>query len=139
MAFFGYPEAPGLDSTENARRSALDATAAAVEMQAALKRLNERWTAQGRQPIAIRIGVNTGYAIVGDMGSRTRREFTLLGRNVNLAQRLESNCPRGGVLLSARTAALVRDQFALDAPTSIKVKGFDQDVEVCTVRLPDMG
>jgi len=137
MAFFGYPEAPGLDSTENARRSALDAVAAAVEMQAALRRLNLRWRSQGRQEIAIRIGVNTGHAIVGDMGSRTRREFTLLGRNVNLAQRLESNCPRGGVLVSARTAALVRDQFGLDAPTSIKVKGFDKDVEVCTVRLPE--
>jgi len=139
MAFFGYPEAPGLDSTENARRSALDAVAAAVEMQAALKRLNQRWRSQGRQEIAIRIGVNTGHAIVGDMGSRTRREFTLLGRNVNLAQRLESNCPRGGVLVSARTAALVRDQFGLDAPTALKVKGFDKEVEACTVRLPETG
>jgi len=139
MAFFGYPEAPGLDSVENARRSALDAVAAAVEMQAALARLNDRWEAQGRQRIAIRIGVNTGYAVVGDMGSRTRREFTLLGRNVNLAQRLESNCPRGGVLLSARTAALVRDQFAVNPPAAIKVKGFDHDVDVCTVRLPETG
>jgi len=74
---------------------------------------------------------------VGDMGSKTRREFTLLGRNVNLAQRLESNAPRGGVLLSARTAALVRDHFSLTEPARIKVKGFDQEVEVCSVRLPE--
>jgi adenylate cyclase len=137
MAFFGYPEAAGVDSTENARRSALSAVSAAVEMQAALLGLNARWQAQGRQPVAIRIGVNTGYAIVGDMGSRTRREFTLLGRNVNLAQRLESNCPRGGVLVSSRTAALVRGRFALDEPYSLKVKGFDAEVEVCTIRLPE--
>ncbi|MHC1700392.1 MAG: CHASE2 domain-containing protein [Humidesulfovibrio sp.] len=137
MAFFGYPEAPGVDSVENARRSAVSAVSAAVDMQAALKRLNARWRSQGRNEILIRIGVNTGHCIVGDMGSKTRREFTLLGRNVNLAQRLESNAPRGGVLLSARTAALVRDHFSLNEPARIKVKGFDQEVEVCSVRLPE--
>lgn len=137
MAFFGYPEAPGVDSVENARRSAVAAVSAAVDMQAALKRLNARWRAQGRHEIQIRIGVNTGHCIVGDMGSKTRREFTLLGRNVNLAQRLESNAPKGGVLLSARTAALVRDHCTLNQPAQIKVKGFDQEVEVCSVHLPE--
>ena len=137
MAFFGYPEAEGVDSVENARRSALAAVAAAVDMQAALKRLNARWRAQGRHEIQIRIGVNTGHCVVGDMGSRSRREFTLLGRNVNLGQRLESNAPKGGVLLSARTAALVRDRFSLGEPAQIKVKGFDQDVEVVSVVLPE--
>ncbi len=139
MAFFGYPESPSLDSVENARRSALSAVACAVDMQAALRRLNTRWRSQGRHEITIRIGVNTGHCIVGDMGSTSRREFTLLGRNVNLAQRLESNAPKGGILLSARTAALVRDQFGLDEPQHIKVKGFDQEVEVVTVRLPEDG
>ncbi|MBU1229841.1 MAG: adenylate/guanylate cyclase domain-containing protein [Proteobacteria bacterium] len=139
MAFFGYPETPGVDSVENARRSALSAVAASVDMQAALLRLNERWRAQGRQEILARIGVNTGHCVVGDMGSASRREFTLLGRNVNLAQRLESNAPRGGILISARTAALVRDQFNLDQPSFIKVKGFDKEIEVVTVRLPGAG
>lgn len=137
MAFFGYPEAPGVDSVENARRSAVAAVSASVDMQAALKRLNARWRAQGRHEIQIRIGVNTGHCVVGDMGSRTRREFTLLGRNVNLAQRLESNAPKGGVLLSARTAALVHDHFNLNEPTRIKVKGFDQEIEVVSVQLPE--
>ncbi len=136
MAFFGYPETPGLDSAENARLSALSGVRAGVEMQAAVARLNMRWEAQGRQSIAIRIGLNTGHLIIGDMGSASRREFTLLGRNVNLAQRLESNCPKGGVLISARTAALVQDQFSLGEPLSIKVKGFDQEVEACEVVLP---
>ncbi len=135
MAFFGYPEAEGLESTENARRSAIAAVACAVDMQAAVKRLNSRWASQGRQPIAIRIGINTGHCVVGDMGSASRREFTLLGRNVNLAQRLESNAPRGGILLSARTAALSQDHFAMDPPRSLSVKGFDKDVETRAVRL----
>ncbi len=137
MAFFGYPETEGLDSVENARHSALSGVRAAVEMQAALRRLNRRWQAQGRQQIAIRIGMNTGHCVVGDMGSASRREFTLLGRNVNLAQRMESNAPKGGILVSARTAALVQDQFVLDDPTRLMVKGFDKEVEACAVRLPD--
>lgn len=137
MAFFGYPEAEGADSVENARRSALSGVRAGVEMQAAVARLNRRWQAQGRQMIAIRIGLNTGHAIVGDMGSRTRREFTLLGRNVNLAQRLEGAAPRGGVLVSARTAALVQDQFRLTSAGALKLKGFDKEVEALTVDLPE--
>ncbi|MDR3639691.1 MAG: adenylate/guanylate cyclase domain-containing protein [Humidesulfovibrio sp.] len=134
MAFFGYPEAPGMDRAENARRSALDAVGCAVDMQAAVRCLNARWTSQGRPAIAIRIGVNTGNCIVGDMGSASRREFTLLGRNVNLAQRLEASASEGGILLGARTAALAQDSFALEPVRSLSVKGFDHEVEVRAVR-----
>lgn len=137
MAFFGYPEGEGVDSAENARLSALCGVRAGVEMQAALARLNLRWEIQGRQKIAIRIGLNTGHCIVGDMGSASRREFTLLGRNVNLAQRLESNCPHSGVLVSARTAALVHDQFRLVSAGTLRLKGFDQEVEAFTIDLPN--
>lgn len=136
MAFFGYPEASGADSLENARRSALDGARAAVEMQAAVARLNRRWRAQGRQPIAVRIGVNTGHATVGDMGSASRREFTVLGRNVNLAQRLEGAAQPGQVLLSARTAALVEGQFRLGETVALRLKGFDREVEARPVDLP---
>lgn len=136
MAFFGYPEREAVDSAENARLSALAGVRAGVEMQAAVAKLNQRWEAQGRQSIDIRIGLNTGHLIIGDMGSASRREFTLLGRNVNLAQRLESSCPKGGVLLSARTGALVKDQFSLGESLTLKVKGFDQEVEACEVMLP---
>lgn len=136
MAFFGYPEAEGVDSSENARLSALAGVRAGVEMQAALQRLNRRWAEQGRQKVTIRIGLNTGHAIVGDMGSTSRREFTLLGRNVNLAQRLESNCPCGGVLLSQRTAALVQEQYRVNPVGALKLKGFDQEVECFVVDIP---
>lgn len=136
MSFFGYPETPGVDSQENARLSAIGGVRAAVEMQAAVERLNLRWKSQGRRQIAIRIGLNTGHAIVGDMGSASRREFTLLGRTVNLAQRLESAAPPGGVLLSARTATLVSRHFRLEAAGSLKLKGFDKEEEAMTVDLP---
>lgn len=136
MAFFGCPEAPGVDTLENARLSALAGVRAGVETQAAVSRLNRRWQAQGRGQIAIRIGLNTGHAIVGDMGSASRREFTLLGRNVNLSQRLEEAAPPGGVLLSARTAALVQGQFRLASAGALKLKGFDKEEQAMTVDLP---
>ncbi|MBI5518472.1 MAG: adenylate/guanylate cyclase domain-containing protein [Desulfovibrio sp.] len=136
MAFFGYPETEGLDSAENARRSALGGVRAAVEMQASLAGLNRRWKSQGRPQLAIRIGLHTGHAIVGDMGSRTRREFSLLGRNVNLAQRLEGAAPVGGILVSARTAALVGGHFPLQPVGPLRLKGFDQEEEALTVDLP---
>ncbi len=135
MAFFGYPEGEGLESAENARRSAIAGVACAVDMQAAVRRLNDRWTGQGRQAIAIRIGVNTGHSIVGDMGSASRREFTVLGRNVNLAQRLETQAAKGGILVSARTAALVRDHFPLQEALRLSVKGFDREIEAFPIQL----
>lgn len=137
MAFFGYPEMDSADSLENARLSALNGVRAAVEMQAAVARLNRRWREQGRQPIAVRIGVNTGHAIVGDMGSASRREFTVLGRNVNMAQRLEGAASPGDVLLSARTAALVHSQFRLRESVALRLKGFDKEVEARPVDLPE--
>ncbi|SNR68017.1 adenylate cyclase [Humidesulfovibrio mexicanus] len=138
MAFFGYPETDTADSLENARLSAVNGVRAAVEMQAAVSRLNLRWREQGRQAVAVRIGVNTGHAIVGDMGSASRREFTVLGRNVNMAQRLEGAASPGDVLLSARTAALVRSQFRLREPIALRLKGFDKEMEARPVELPEV-
>jgi adenylate cyclase len=56
---------------------------------------------------------------------------------VNLAQRLEGAAPRGGVLVSARTAALVRDQFRLTDAGALTLKGFDKEEEAKTVDLPE--
>ena len=135
MAFWGYPEAEGLSAEDSVKLSALNAVRAAVAMQRAMRELNRKWQAEGREPLAIRIGINTGFVTVGDMGSRRRREFTCIGRNVNLAQRLESNAPKGGVLLSARTCNLVRDQFLVEDKGEIKVKGIEKPVQVYTVTI----
>ncbi|HEV2348297.1 MAG TPA: adenylate/guanylate cyclase domain-containing protein [Terriglobia bacterium] len=81
MAFWGAPF-PQPDHAERACRAAL-------EMLQVLKRLQERWVAEGRSHINIGVGLNTGPMVVGNMGSNHRFNFTIMGDNVNLASRLE--------------------------------------------------
>jgi adenylate cyclase len=81
MAMWNAP----LDDPEHASR----ACAAALEMQATLEQLNDEWQAQGLPRQYMRIGINTGPASVGNMGSSRRFAYTALGDAVNLAARLE--------------------------------------------------
>ncbi|MCZ7559534.1 MAG: adenylate/guanylate cyclase domain-containing protein [Burkholderiaceae bacterium] len=81
MAFWGAP----IDDPAHADH----AVAAALAMQAEVRRMSEVLRARGLPPLAIGIGVNTGVARVGDMGSKRRRAYTAVGDAVNLASRLE--------------------------------------------------
>lgn len=81
MAMWNAP----LDDPEHAQR----ACSAALEMQATLEQLNDEWQAQGLPRQYMRIGINTGPASVGNMGSPRRFAYTALGDAVNLAARLE--------------------------------------------------
>jgi len=81
MAFWGAP----LDDAEHAQH----AVQAALAMQAALPALNTEFAARGWPLIRITIGINTGTMVVGDMGSRHRRAYTVLGDAVNVAARLQ--------------------------------------------------
>jgi adenylate cyclase len=81
MAFWGAP-------LENAGH-ALAACTAAVRNQQLLRKLRERWQAEGKPPFRARIGINTGEVIVGNIGSAARLNYTVIGDAVNLASRLE--------------------------------------------------
>ncbi|WP_027469675.1 CHASE2 domain-containing protein [Deefgea rivuli] len=82
MAFWGAP----VDDAQHARH----AVTAALEIQAMLARLNPELQQRGWPAIAVGIGINTGVANVGDMGSKYRMSYTALGDTVNLAARIES-------------------------------------------------
>jgi adenylate cyclase len=122
LAFWGAP----VPSEE----SALQAVRAAVDMQGEVRALSAKWESEGFTSISIRIGVNTGYVHVGFFGSRLRREYTVLGSNVNLAQRLEGACTPGNVLISRRTHRLIKDEFQARSLGEINLKGFADQVEV---------
>ena len=81
MAFWGAP----VDDPRHADH----AVAAAIAMQREVERLNREFEALGWPPLAVGIGINTGVVRVGDMGSRLRRAYTVIGDAVNLAARLE--------------------------------------------------
>lgn len=82
MAFWGAP----VEDAEHAEK----AVSAAIDMQLAIKRLSARFVARGFPPVSIGIGINTGVVRVGDMGSKLRRAYTVIGDAVNLASRLEA-------------------------------------------------
>jgi adenylate cyclase len=133
MAFWGYPELEDKNAEENLRFSALSAVRAAVEMQEKMQELNHKWRSEGRQPLKIRIGINTGYVTLGNMGSRHRLEFTVIGKHVNLAQRLECESPEGGILISGRTHSLVKQEIRVKELKEVTLKGFEKEMPACLV------
>jgi adenylate cyclase len=128
MVFFNDPE----DQPDHAERC----VRCAIEMQAAVRALSVELVAAGEPAIQIRVGINTGSAIVGDLGSADRLSYTAVGDTVNLSQRLESAAPVGGILISAATAAQLPPALAVDPVPDVQVKGFDKTIRVFVVRQP---
>jgi adenylate cyclase len=126
MAFWGAPLAD-----PDHRRHALEA---AIAMQRGMAKLRGELVAQGLPEIHMRIGLNTGVAIVGNMGSRRRFSYTAIGDCVNLASRLEgTNKLYGtGILVSAETAKGLARDFPLRHVDRVQVSGKTQSVDVYT-------
>jgi len=128
MILFGAPQA-----TDD-RDHALRAVRMALAMQERMVTLRAKWQQEGmEEPFAIRIGINTGHASVGNFGSRDRLDYTAIGRQVNLAARLQVSCEPGKVLLSHSTWVLVNDQIAGTPKGAITVKGIHNPVNVYEV------
>ena len=103
----------------------------ALEMNQRVAELEPNWRKFGaRRPLRIRIGVNTGIASIGSFGSKRRMDYTAIGRQVNLAARLEAQCEPGNVLMSHSTYALVRDEVPCELKGEIRVKGIHHPVQV---------
>jgi class 3 adenylate cyclase len=126
MAFWGAP----LPLTDHARRAA----DTALDMVAELETLNARWTAEGRPiRIDIGIGVNTGEAIVGNIGSLGHKlDYTAIGDTVNLASRLEGLNKQYGtrVIVSEATLCALGDGYAARELDEVRVKGKEQAVRI---------
>ena len=101
----------------------------AIEMQEAIKELNNELS----HPIAIGVGVNTGEAVIGNMGSDTRFDYSAIGDAVNTAARLESGTKEAGVdiLIGEETAKMCN--FELKSLKAIKVKGKEKSLNVYTI------
>jgi adenylate cyclase len=129
LCFFGDPIA----HSDHAWR----AVQAAIEMQQAVRELGPaiRETLK-LEPIVIRIGINTGPVIVGNMGSAERMEYTVLGSEVNLAQRLEASATPGQIMISWKTYEHVKDQVQVRNGGNIHVKGFERPIQVYEIELP---
>jgi adenylate cyclase len=129
LSFFGEP----VDLPNHA----LSAVMAACRMQDEMNRLNKIWKTTGipefERGIHIRIGINTGLVVVGNIGSTQRMEYTVLGSAVNLASRLQGLARPDGILITSRTRALAGEAIVCSEPRTVKVRGIDRDVVVYDV------
>ncbi|CAM9092289.1 unnamed protein product, partial [Phaeothamnion confervicola] len=124
MALFGAPFVSEHDAD--------NAVAVANEMMAALRVLNARRVAAGKPTLDIGIGIGTGVAVIGNIGSTKRLEYTAIGDCVNMSSRLEGATKQYGVpiLISEFTVADLRRPAKLREIDLIKVKGKDNPVAV---------
>lgn len=128
LVFFGDPTSQG------AKKDAVNAVSMAIAMRKHMKVLRQQWRALGiDKSLEIRMGVNTGYCTVGNFGADTRMDYTIIGREVNLASRLESAAEAGEILISHETYALVKDVIMCRDKGQITVKGFSRALQIYQV------
>ena len=125
MALFGAPTATPQDAT-----NALNAAAA---MQRRVIGINQELRAEGLSEIGVGIGLHTGEATVGYIGSERRSEYTAIGDTVNTASRLESNSKGGQILVSDATASAATSRYPLRQRDPIFVKNRAQPVPLFEV------
>ena len=124
MMYFGCPvPEPG---------HAAQACRGALAMQRRMQDLNARWAAEGMPQLRTRVGINTGRAVAGNMGTDTIFNYTILGDCVNLASRLEGTNKEYGtlIILGEDTWQQVRDEFETRELDWIRVKGKHQPVAI---------
>ncbi|MCK7582670.1 MAG: adenylate/guanylate cyclase domain-containing protein [Chromatiales bacterium] len=116
MAFWGAP----VDDALHARH----AVAAGLQMQRRLTQINVQFETRGWPKLAIGVGINTGVMTVGDMGSRERKAYTVLGDAVNLGSRFEGLTAHYGVgiIIGEATQRLLRDMVCREIDR-VRVKG----------------
>jgi len=104
---------------------AYNACHSALEMMEELGKLNRKWISEGKAPLDIGIGINTGDMMVGNMGSDQRFDYTVMGDSVNLGSRLEgaNKNYRTNILISEYTYERVKDEFVCMEVDSVRVKG----------------
>ena len=128
MVFFGDPESKG------EREDARSCVHMALKMQQKIKKLQIKWKNEGfYEPFQIRMGINTGFCNVGNFGSEQRLTYTIIGGEVNIAQRLEAAAPSDGILMSYESYAHAQDLVDVEELNSITMKGISREIKVFSV------
>jgi len=127
MAFFGAP----IPQDDHADRAVLAGLM--------LQRLVEDWNLQREKenlpPVRVRVGINSGPAVVGNVGTEKRVDYTVLGSSVNIASRLESGVAKPGqVVISKNTLDRIMGSFQTEPLGEFALKGLQQKMPVFEVR-----
>ena len=124
MIFFGDPQSQGLE------QDALACCNMGLEMLAFVEKNEELFKEKFNFPekLEIRIGVHSGVCSVGNFGSDQRLDYTVIGRAVNVAARLEQAAPKNSMLFSNSTKSLLGDTFHVSDSIEVKAKGIDRPI-----------
>lgn len=124
LAFFGDP----IPFDDHAER----AVATAFEMIEKVGELSVTWI-RAEEELSIGVGISTGYVTVGNMGSATRTDYTVVGNHVNVAARLATAAEPGQILVSDRTLGSVRERVDYEPVEDLVMKGVNRPVRVFSV------
>ncbi len=122
MVIFGAP----IRREDDARR----AVACALEMQLAMNAVNSRLAEMGYPEVAMGIGINTGEVVVGNIGSKKRTKYGIVGRNVNLTSRIESYTVGGQIYVSEDTAKDCGPVLRIDGQMQVMPKGVKEPITI---------
>lgn len=131
VCFFGEPNSRG------PRQDALDCVAMAIDMRREMRILRQKWRLMGFEGLYIRMGITTGYCHVGNFGSNNRLSYTLIGKEANLAARLESSAGKSEILVSESTYDYICHNYECHHAGAFQLKGFDEKVDAWQVLDPD--
>jgi class 3 adenylate cyclase/CHASE3 domain sensor protein len=124
--FFGDPVAYDDHATRAVRM--------ALEMQAKLTELRGRWSVDQEEILTMGIGISTGYVTVGNIGSATRLDYTVIGNHVNLAARLADRAMAGQILVSERTLIAVRTLVEAREIDEVELEGVARPIKIYDIR-----
>jgi class 3 adenylate cyclase/CHASE3 domain sensor protein len=128
MVFFGDP----LPQDDHAAR----AVRMALEMRERMTELEEHWLKKYDQIFKAGMGISTGWVTVGDIGSSARSDYTVLGKDVNLASRLANRADAGQILITERTMRLVEDLVTGRLIDQISLKGISRPIKIYEISTP---
>ena len=117
LIFFGDPDSQGVE------QDARNCIEMALMMRQQMKFLRERWVKMGYAPLHVRMGVSTGYCHVGNYGAVHRMAYTIVGRDANLAARLQSAADIDEILISDETHRLIKNFYLCAPQEPIELKG----------------
>ncbi len=124
MVFFGDP----VSIPDHAQKAVL----LAIDMQQKINQLKDEWLSYGHD-LNIGIGINTGYMTVGNIGSKFHKDYTVIGRQVNVASRLESMAKPGEILISDRTYERVKNIADFKEMGPHRLKGISSPILIYSV------
>ncbi len=127
LIFFGDPDSQGVE------QDAKNCVDMAIAMRQQMKLLRERWVKMGYAPLHIRMGISTGYCHVGNYGAVHRMAYTIVGRDANLAARLQSAADIDEILLADETYKLVKNYYLCAPKAPIELKGIQEKVRTWQV------